>query len=337
MSIESSNDFNKNMTRYITQHTLAFFISGAILFSIAASVFAYDDLEIVADVEDNVAEVFVYYEEDGENIEKEYTYDVVDYDELVDKIADQLNTGRGTVENALEYTVDESFEKGAAQDTLEDAEELLDAADAALDHARENDLDETLVDKASSQYTDAKKALEDANDQYAVEDWEDAHEYAEEAEELLEDIFDILGYDEDDFNDKTESERKTDADDAIDDAKEALKSAEEDIDEAKSDHLDTLEAKRLLFDAEELFDKVDDEYDDADYISAKRYAHEVVSLADDIEDTLKAEREAEEEKEAEEKKQEEAELQQDQAAEKYELQRQLIALLQQLIALLSMQ
>lgn len=325
------------MISIFTKNLLPGLIASALFFGLTWTAFALDELEIRADIEDGTAEVDVSYEDDGDNIDEEYEFEVESYSDLVDQIADELNISRSSVENALEYTADDSFKKGDAREKIEEAEDLMEAADEAIDHAIENELEDKYVDPALSAYTDGKKVLEDADDNYSAEDWENAEYFADEAIEIFEEIFDLLGYEADDFVDKDEDDRQEEAEDAIADARDAHTDARHQIEEAEDDDIETREAQNTLDDVDNLIDEAQDEYDDADYINAKRIARQAEELAESIEDMLEEEEEdADAEEIEEEHDHSEHEHEDEDSEEKLELQLQLITLLQQLILLLSL-
>ena len=91
---------------------------------------------------------------------------------------------------------------------------------------------------------EAEEALEDAEDAYDNENYESASDLAQEAEELAEEVFDILGADADDYVDMSEGDREDAADDAIDDAEEDIDEARNDISDAEKDGADVLAERR---------------------------------------------------------------------------------------------
>ena len=108
----------------------------------------------------------------------------------------------------------------------------------------------------------------------------------------------LVDVDEDWFESKSSSSRgadEDDAEDAIDDADEALDRLRDLIEEAEDDDIDVDDAEDLYDEARDLLEEAEDALDDEDYDDAVDLAEEAEELADEAEDELdEAEEESEE-------------------------------------------
>lgn len=152
------------------------------------------DIENADDDGDDVDEAEDLYEEADDLLdEAKDAFDDQEYDEAEELLKD--------VEDLIEEAYDELDGSGRnrknnnhddeedAEDAIEDAEDAIDEAEDEIDTKRRGGKD---VDGAEELLADAKDRLDDAEDAFDDEDWDDAIEYALEAEELANEALDEL-------------------------------------------------------------------------------------------------------------------------------------------------
>jgi len=326
------------MTFTTSKYLITILTTATLFFALTTYAREYQDLEIEADINDGNAEVIVTYEKDGETVEENYEYDVVNLDDLVEKISDEISVKDSLVEDIWEYNIDGSFIKADAQEKISDLKKLISAADEAIDNAVENMGDEDKIDEARRIMTQVKRTLEDAEVGYGSEDYTIALEYTDRGVDEAEEIFDLVDYDQDDFIDKGSSEREKVAKESIDDAAEALRESEDDIDEADKADLDTLDAKKILDEADTKLDDARYEFDDGDFIYARKLSRQSQDLIESIENLLEesnGEEDLPEEAVPEEVDNEADADNEELSSLKASLQAQIITLMKQLIVLLT--
>lgn len=138
---------------------------------------AEDDGEDVADMRDMLERARdkfiegVYLYVTGENAEAETTF----------KKADSY------IENSIEDL--DGGDKGEAEEAIADAKEAMLDAQGEIDDAEEDDED---IDEAEDIYSDAKAKYNDAREAFDNDEYEDAVELANDAEDLFEEAIDAL-------------------------------------------------------------------------------------------------------------------------------------------------
>lgn len=140
---------------------------------------ALEDYEDAKDDGDGVGKAKTYLSDAQEDLLKAL-YAFIDED-----YAKALSYGK----NAKESVEDAYDEMGGSGDDKDDAKQAIEDADEAYDDAKDeiNDADDDGedVDKARDILADAKDALKDAEDEYDDGDYNDAIEYAKDAEALI--------------------------------------------------------------------------------------------------------------------------------------------------------
>ena len=116
-----------------------------------------------------------------------------DVDELYEMVAEKLDISEATVRDLVDEDNDwfnnNRHDEDDAEKAIEDADEALDEVRSRIREA-EDDGDD--VEDADELYDEGRDLLRDAKDAFDEEEWDDAVEYAEEAEELAEEAEDEL-------------------------------------------------------------------------------------------------------------------------------------------------
>ena len=194
------------MQQAIYTKLVAFFAMMALAFALAIPALAYSELEIDIEVGDVSTMVEVEYEESGEKMEKEFEFETTDLDEVYQAIADELGISVDAVEAALE---NEDGEEDEEMSDMEEAAEAIADAEAAIADAAEylEEMGSSSDDYVTkSGYLDtAKGYLAEAETAFENEDYDAASDWAEKAEDKVEDH--ILPEDEDEDEDGEEKDR----------------------------------------------------------------------------------------------------------------------------------
>lgn len=126
--------------------------------------------------------------------------DSEDEDDIVDFVVGRTKLTSAQVLALISYTNEpgsDSSKRSSSKSNEDDAEDALDEADEKLDEARdeinEADEDGDDVDWADKTYDEAKDLYRDSKLAFKDEDWNEAVNLAEEAEELANDAIDRIG------------------------------------------------------------------------------------------------------------------------------------------------
>jgi len=150
---------------------------------------AWEEYDDTADAEDTDANELLEEAEDLLEDAKD-AFDDEDYDEVIDLVDEAMDL----IDEALDEIGssdddDDDNDEDAADEALEDADNAIDDLKDAIDEAQ-NDGDDT--DDAEDFLTEAEESYDEALDAFNDEDWKEAIEEAEQAEDAANDGLDEL-------------------------------------------------------------------------------------------------------------------------------------------------
>jgi peptidoglycan hydrolase-like protein with peptidoglycan-binding domain/HEPN domain-containing protein len=184
---------------------------------------------------------------------------------------DVLDDVENSIEDALD-AVGASSEANDAEDLINDVDDAIDNAEDKIDQADEDgeatSQAEDLLDEAKDVLDEAKTALDD-------EDYGDALDLAEEADDLVKDAVKAIG-----------KKKGNDVEGDLDDARDDLDNVRDDVDAAEDDGENMDDAQDYLDEAEDLLDDAENAIDDGDEDEAADLIDEALDLIADAKDEL---------------------------------------------------
>jgi len=221
-----------------------------------------DDREDIGDAEDLLDEARDYYDDAVEALDgrsyRQAMSDALDAEELLEDALDEI----GVVSD------------DDAETYVEDVWEAFDDAEVDIDEANEDGED---VEESEELLDDAERELKRADIAIDEEEWDEAIEFAEKAEDLIDEALDAIGGSTGD---------EDDAEDNLDDAWERYRDLSDEVEEADDDGEDMSDAEDYLDEAKDLLDEADDAFDDEDWDEVLDLVEEIEDLLDDVEDEL---------------------------------------------------
>ncbi|NBD73869.1 hypothetical protein GVX82_02400 [Patescibacteria group bacterium] len=196
-----------------------------------------------------------------------------DLDEALDLADDAHDNARDAFEDAGgdDPETEANDELDELEEELADARERVEEAD---DDGDEVDLSERFLD-------DADELLAGADDRIDDEEFGEALDVLDEAEEAIEEAIDSIGLDE-----RESDDAYRDLEGEIEEAREEFDDVWDELEEAIADNEQTGNAEEILLDADDVLDAARETLEDGEYDDAHKLVDEALEMIEEAHDEL---------------------------------------------------